>query len=275
MGKQKGIFKFTGRVDNLIGYRRNGVYCVRTMPGTVRQTAATRRAARSFGIASRKGKLIRRALCPYMDTHYDRSYVNRLNKELILAGSHNLQALKGFRFNKHNTVGNLFLAPPVLTPEGQVHIPAQELHELDLGKGALLEVTVIAAKINFSEQRVVSADAVTEVIDLAMPFDGLTFYVPAPGKGTLILAIQARTCDICNGERSPVGGRRFMAADIISVIPPHVLKQKESKRKGVRKNAVLASSLFSGALRKSGASYPPLQSPLRAPGSSPPSVQSD
>lgn len=64
MGKQQGIFKCTGKLDNVIGYRRNGVYCVRTMPEKVRQTAAARRAAQRFGIASRKGKLIGRAVLP-------------------------------------------------------------------------------------------------------------------------------------------------------------------------------------------------------------------
>lgn len=243
MAKQVGINKFTGRIDNVIGYRRKGVYCVRTMPETVRQTAATQRAARSFGMASRKGKLIRRALCPYMDLCHDGSFVNRLNKELILAGSHNLQALKGFRFNKHSTVGNLFLIPPVLTPDGHVHIPAQDLHELDMGKGSHLEITVIAARINFSEQRVVNTNAVTEVIGLTTSFDGITFYVPAPGKGTLVLAIQVRTCDECNGQLSPIGGRRYMAADIISIIPPQQLIQIQKNKKSAGKRSSLSSSL--------------------------------
>jgi hypothetical protein len=241
MAKQVGLLKFTGRVGNVIGYRRKGVYCVRTMPETVRQTAATRRAARSFGVASRRGRLIRRALCPYMDTRHDGSFVNRLNKELILAGSHNLQALKGFRFNKHNAVGNLFLVPPMLTPDGRVHIPDQEFGELELGKATRLEITVIAARINFSEQRVVNANAVTEVINLTMPFDGITFDVPAPGKGTLILAIQARTCDERNGAPSPVGGRRFMAADIISIAPPYELIQKEKESIGKRSSLIPSS----------------------------------
>lgn len=237
MAKQLGVYKFTGRIDNVIGYRRKGVYCVRTMPETVRQTAATRRAARSFGMASRKGKLIRRALCAYIDTCHDGSYVNRLNKELVQAGSHNLQALQGFRFNKHTPLGNLFLLPPTLTPDGKVHIPAQELMELDFGKATCLEVTVIAARVNFSERRVVNANAVAEMIDLSIPFNGLTFDVPASGKGSLILAIQARACDECNGKIAPIGGRRYMAADIISIIPPYELIEKVSRKKASGKRS--------------------------------------
>ena len=232
MAKQTGIYKFTGRIDNVIGYRRNGVYCVRTMPETVRQTAATRRAARSFGVASRKGKLIRRALCPYMDTRHDGTYVNRLNTALVKAGKGNLQLLQAFRFNKHNTVGNLFLIPPVLTPEGLVQIPAQEF--LVPEKANRLEIRVIAARINFAEQRVVAVNAVTEIIDLTRPFNGTEFNVSVAGKGTLILAMQVRACDELNGELYAIGGRRYMAADIISIIPEDVAVQKEKKSKGKR-----------------------------------------
>jgi hypothetical protein len=181
-----------------------------------------------------------------MDTRHDGSYVNRLTKELILAGSHNLQCINGFRFNKHAAAGDMFLLPPVLTADGQVHIPAQDLRELELAKGKAtrLEVTVIAARVNFSEHRVVNTNAVTEMIDLTIPFNGITFHVPAPGKGTLILAIQVRTCDECNGKLCAVGGRRYMAADIISVIPPYEPVSKEIRRNDIRRNSGLISSLI-------------------------------
>ena len=234
MAKQVGILKFTGRVDNVIGYRRNGVYCVRTMPETVRQTAATRRAARSFGVASRKGKLIRRALCPYMDLRHDGTYVNRLNRELITAGKSNLQLLQAFRFNKHSTLGNLFLIPPVLTPDGLVQIPAQEF--LAPAKATRLEVRVIAARINFAEQRVVDVNVVTEIIDLTKPFNGTEFNVPVAGRGILILAMQVCACEETNGKLYAIGGRRYTAADIISIIPADetVPKVTSKKIKGKR-----------------------------------------
>jgi hypothetical protein len=41
MAKQTGLFQFTGKLDNVIGYRRNGNYFVRSMPVTVKQTTAT------------------------------------------------------------------------------------------------------------------------------------------------------------------------------------------------------------------------------------------
>ena len=111
MALQVGIHKFTGRLDNVIGYRRNGRYFFRSMPDKVRQTAATKRAARSFGIASRKGKLIRSAFRPHLDVRYDCSLVNRLNKLVIQAGRNNFPDLQGFHFNRHTGLEKLFTIP--------------------------------------------------------------------------------------------------------------------------------------------------------------------
>lgn len=52
MAKQTGIVLFTGKLENLVGYRRNGKYFIRAMPQKVQQTPATRQSAREFGIAA-------------------------------------------------------------------------------------------------------------------------------------------------------------------------------------------------------------------------------
>jgi hypothetical protein len=57
MAKQLSFITFTGKLGNLIGYERGGKYFLCSMPETVRQTAATRRAAQRFGLASSKAAL--------------------------------------------------------------------------------------------------------------------------------------------------------------------------------------------------------------------------
>jgi len=218
MAKQNGLFKFTGKLDNVIGYRRKGVYCVRTMPETVRQSSATRQAAKRFGMASRKGKLIRRAVRPYLDTHYDGTIINRLNSTLIQAGIDNLQGIQGFRFNRVTGLEKIIALAPQLMEDGHVHIPAQELPLL--GKASHLEITLITARVNFAEKRIVDVNTDLKVFKLDEPFDGADLYAPVPGKGTLIVIVQARTCSTCNGKLYPVGGRRYAAANIIAVVPP-------------------------------------------------------
>jgi hypothetical protein len=218
MAKQNGLFKFTGKLDNVIGYRRNGVYCVRSMPEKVTQSSATRRAAQRFGVASRKGKLIRRAVRPYLDRHYDGTFVNRLNVALIHAGTNNLSGIQGFRFNRVTGLEKIITLSPQLTEEGHVHIPAQELPLL--GKATHLEITLITARVNFAEKRIVDVNTDLKVFNLDEPFCGADLHAPVTGKGTLIVIIQARTCGGCNGKLYPIGGRRYSAANIVAVVPP-------------------------------------------------------
>ncbi|HEY0611948.1 MAG TPA: hypothetical protein VGD35_19885, partial [Chitinophaga sp.] len=220
MALQVGVCKFTGRLDNIIGYRRNGKYFFRSMPDKVRQTASTKRAARHFGMASRKGKLIRKAFRPHLDTRYDGTLVNRLNKLFIQAGRDNFPNLRGFHFNKHTGIEKLFVEPPVFTINGTLHIPAQEL--LPQGNNTHVELRLIATRISFAENRVLSTDVSTAIIELNedKPFNGLALNVPIEGKGALLVALQYRSCKSCNGLLYPSGDRRYMAADIIHITVP-------------------------------------------------------
>jgi len=233
MAKLKGIFKFTGKLDNVIGYRRNGVYCVRAMPEKVRQSAATKRAAQRFGVASRKGKLIRRAVRPYLDSHYDGTIINRLNSTLIQAGIHQLQDIEGFRFNRVTGLEKIITLAPMLMEDGRVHIPAQQLPML--GKATHLEITLVTARINFAEKRVVDVNTDVKVFDLETPFPGTDLHAPVPGKGTLIVVVQARTCNTSDGKLYAVGGRKYSAANIIAVIPPAMPLQLPARKKGQHK----------------------------------------
>jgi hypothetical protein len=215
MAKQTGLFKFTGKLDNVIGYRRNGSHFVRSMPDKIKQTSATRRASRSFGVASTKGKLIRRAVTPYL-TRYDGTLVNRLNRELIRAG-HQLSTIEGFRFNRHTGLDKIF-HQPALYADGVLKIPAQELPALR--RATHLQVCLIAARINFTERRVIEVKALSQVIDLQKEFNGMEVELPVNGKGTLVLTLQVQACELFNGKLLPIRDRRYMAADIVSVVSP-------------------------------------------------------
>lgn len=225
------------------------------MPDKVRQTSATRRASRYFGIASRKGKLIRNAFRPQLDMRYDGTLVNRLNKLFIEAGRNNFPNLEGFRFNNHTGIEKLFLVPPVFTTNGTLHIPAQEL--LPQGRNTHLEVRLIAVRLDFNTQRVISSDASTAIIDLNEPFNGMALGVPVEGNGALMVVLQCRACTACNGVLSPSGDRRYMAADMISLTLPleqtpisEALITKALITKAPRKRFVFRNSLkpFSNAL---------------------------
>ncbi|ASZ14210.1 hypothetical protein KTO58_02930 [Chitinophaga pendula] len=115
MAKQRGPITFSGNLYDVIGYRRNGKFFARSRPTAVRQTRATRKAAQSFGAASRKGRLIRHTLLPLLDLPYDGSLVNRLNKALITADHTNtIPCCNGNSINTTPCRNSLPSQPPAI-----------------------------------------------------------------------------------------------------------------------------------------------------------------
>ncbi|WP_142685797.1 hypothetical protein [Chitinophaga polysaccharea] len=220
MAKQTGINTFTGKLGNLIGYRRNGQYFLRTMPETVRQTAATGHAARDFGLASRKGKLIRQAIVPLLNIPCDGSLVNRLNKALISAGKDQLQTINGFRFNRHTGVEQFFSLQPLISPGGTVTIPAQTLPSQ--GTATYMEVKLVAVRISFAEHLVTGQATAVVMINLNTHFPGMELDAAIPGKGTLLVVLQARSFH----EQQASANRCFVAANILGVVVPAKTKQR-------------------------------------------------
>ena len=211
MATLTSLLTFTGRLGDIIGYRRNGRYFLRSMPQTVRQTTATRRAARRFGEASRKGRLIRSAFSPALDIPCDGSHVNRLNKALIAAGSRH-PGIAGFRFNQRAATGIFFAVMPAVSKNGTLRIAAQQLPLL---KGIhALEVKVIAARIDFAQRRVTGTDAAVIYIDPRQSFEGAALPVNVPGNGTLVITLQVRGFR----DGAVLGERKYLAADIIAAV---------------------------------------------------------
>ena len=208
MAKQTSLLTFTGKLGDLIGYHRNGHYFIRSMPQSVRQTTATRRAARRFGEASKTGRLVRHAFSASLDVPCEGGHVNRLNKMLIAAGKDNLA---GFRFNRHASTGFFFAVTPTVSKNGTLHIPAQQLPLLkDIPQ---LEVKVMAARIRFAQRRITGMDTAVMYIDPRQPFEGASLPMEVPGEGTLVVALQVR----CFKDGAPTGQRKYLAADIIAV----------------------------------------------------------
>ena len=218
MGQQNSIFPFTGKLGNLIGYRRNGKYLLRSMPRIVRQTAATRRAAQRFGMASKKGRLIRTAFTAELDICADSTHGNRLTKTLIPSAGNNIKNITSFRFNKNTGTDSFFILPPQLSADGILHIPPQTL---PVFKGiTALEIKVIAARINFTTHQVIATESNVLIVDLRESFNGAAVSVDVPGNGTLVVTLQVRGMQ----DNIPSRNSRYLAADIVAVQPPQTLQ---------------------------------------------------
>ena len=231
MAKQMSIIPFTGKLGHLIGYKRNGKYFLRSMPESVRQTVATRRASRRFGIASRKGAFIRHAFYPHLDIQCDGSHINRLNRILIAAGDHHA-AITRFRFNQHTGVDRFFTMAPRLFPNGILNIPAQTIVGY---KGiTALEVKVIATRIDFISRRVAGSETITLMIAPDTTFEETNVSLNVPGEGSLVVVFQVRAMY----KDGPSGNRQHLAADIIAVAAPQA-PQYAHKRTYPRRTILL------------------------------------
>ncbi|SFM95952.1 hypothetical protein SAMN05428949_1473 [Chitinophaga sp. YR627] len=218
MARQQSIITFTGKLGQQIGYERNGKYFLRGAPQIVRQTIATRSAAKRFGLASRKSRLIRHACYHELDIRCDSSHVNRLNS-LLIAATGNHVTLTRFRFNQQTGIDRFLTVPPVMSSNGTVQIPAQEISQY--GRFSALEIKVIAVRIDFDTRRVTGTDTFVTTIHPGKPFEGLTIPLFVPGEGTLVLTLQVRGM-LSDG---PSHDQRYSAADIIAVIPPETAKR--------------------------------------------------
>src|SRR5574338_763320 len=70
--------QITGRIQNIVFYKRGDKYYARSVPGRIRQTKATKKRATEFGRASRAGKVLRQQLLPVIPFPADNKMQTRL-----------------------------------------------------------------------------------------------------------------------------------------------------------------------------------------------------
>ncbi|HVI45819.1 MAG TPA: hypothetical protein VM802_13170 [Chitinophaga sp.] len=224
MAKQISIITFTGKLGNLIGYRRNNQHFLRSMPAIVRQTTATRRAAQRFGIASKKGALIRSAFSGKLDVGCDGGHINRLTSRLIPSAGNDTSSITGFRFNRYTGTDRFLPLAPRLSRNGVLHIPPQSLPAHNGIR--MLEIKVIATRIDFTTHQVAGTESAVLFVKTGGSFEGAACDVDVPGTGTLVVILQIRGMQ----DRIPSGNRQYFAADIIAVQPPQMLWKPRRKQ---------------------------------------------
>jgi hypothetical protein len=238
MATQDGIFKFNGKLDDVIGYRRKGKRCYRRLPKHVRRSIATILSGTDFGTASKAGKLLRRAILPFLDIRTDHTLTNRINREMLQVlyasnqerGSRSIRSkaldlLKGFQFNKATGLDRLlpFFTPKVVQDGDKLRIalPAMEPNAIRHARNTThIEIKAIAAGLNFNggDQEQAVSDKVVFRINQAVAATELVLPFKA-GKAETIVVLQVRAFSEDNGTLYASGNKKYCAADIIDVIP--------------------------------------------------------
>jgi hypothetical protein len=235
MARQESLLKFSGKLGNVIGYRNKKDYLLRSASATVRQTSATKKAARDFGTASKAGRLIRHALSEYMQYCYDSSLTNRLNKtlgEIVRADeahkagqrvpvAANMQSLRGFRFNSHTGIQQLLAGIPVIesNDNGDIGIsfPGTVLNN---NKGTHIIIKAIALSVNFSQQttRQLASESIMIRCGEKQILPALT--LNPDRKDLTLIMLDIQSFFEVNGQLHPCQNKKGSALDIIAVLPP-------------------------------------------------------
>lgn len=123
MAAQNNV-QFTGKVGNLIFYKRYGKYYIRMAPDRVRQSKATKKRSTNFGIAARAAAGLRSRLLPVIPFPADRqmqiTFVGALAKWLKQSSVQNLQPddilphIHHFQFNDKTSIDERFRIPLVV-----------------------------------------------------------------------------------------------------------------------------------------------------------------
>jgi hypothetical protein len=210
MAKQEGLYKFTGQLRGVIGYKSEKEYRVRSAPATIRQSPATKRAARDFGTASTAAKLIRHGL----QVPYANKSTNRLNKalgeivradDIHMAGQRtvrttNIQSLNGFRFNEAMSIGKFINMDGVITNKKYIAIRK------------------IALSVNFAQQTTRQITTETLILKPGEQLPALT--LNPDRKDITFIMLEIKSCYEVNGKLYECQGEKGYALDIIAVLPP-------------------------------------------------------
>ncbi|UYQ94583.1 hypothetical protein MKQ68_05695 [Chitinophaga horti] len=251
MATATSLFQFTGRLGNLVGYRVKGKLLFRTMPETVRQTAATRRAARDFGTASHAAATLRHGIAREIILHHDDTFANRLNKAMVgvvkadiqrKAGRRevttgNLHALKGFQINQHRDIrcahavqrlhnGNISVT--VTQPLAQFHSKTPYIQ---------FRAIAIFPDMETGKSDVTSSEVVT--LHNEQRIDAFCLTIPTANRGACIVILEAIACRSEKGKPVQMGYRKFNAFDIIEVLPPAKKEKSTPSRPAPRKQPVV------------------------------------
>lgn len=257
MARQKGILPFTGPLGDRVGYRRNGEYFLRRKPLHVRQTAATKLAAKDFGTASRGGALLRRTLFTELHRYYDTDIITRLNKTLThivrndqyhIAGERQLnvstmQLFRDFRFNDAVSCERLLSCTQVIAEDvkGKIQFTISDISP-KLPKGVThITIKAIVVSANFERSAMQVAASETATVSRKQQCAAITLTIDpiqevcAARKGMRIVLLEVQPHIQVNGELLPSANKQGYALDVIEVLPP--VEQLAKERREYKNNA--------------------------------------
>ncbi|HMH33591.1 MAG TPA: hypothetical protein VK543_11200 [Puia sp.] len=237
MAVQRNVI-FTGRIGNMIFYKRNGKYCSRAVPDRVRQTKPTKARAKEFGKASSLARAIREQLLPVIPFPADNNMQTRLITAVFQwlkeAGSsrteriNQLSLIERFQFTSEGdeimnrwkirpaisipSAGLLEIKIPSFIPDQSVRAPANT---------ELVMLKISAGSCN-PERGIVTGNSSTELLlnydSKPVAAQTIVLEFPMP-KGSLIVAGASLVYTVVKNKKLRLNANKsFMPAGIIAAM---------------------------------------------------------
>jgi hypothetical protein len=209
----------TGKINNIVFYQRSGTYIARTVPATVKQSAATKVRSKNFGIAAAAGRILRGSLqhaLPFpknkiMQSRFSGAITHWLgiNDTGSLPPQTGLPFISEFSFNEATGIKERWKLPLTVTRVDeqllQLQIPAFTPKQVIAAPAhtSLIACTIIAASCNLQSPTAQGSFSTTLSIpytDIPIPALLLPMALPV-ATGYLVVTVVSFTYLLQNGEK--------------------------------------------------------------------------
>jgi hypothetical protein len=221
----------TGKINNIVFYQRSGTYIARTVPATVKQSAATRVRSKNFGIAAAAGRSLRCSLQQALPFPKNKIMQSRFSGAIThwlgitdpggLPPQTGLPFISEFSFNEATGIKERWKLPLTVTKVDeqllQLQIPAFTPTQVIAAPAhtAMIACRIIAASCNLQSptaQGSFSTMLSIPYTDISIPALLLPMALPV-ASGYLVVTVVSFTYLFQNGEKEQRAA--FMPSGII------------------------------------------------------------
>ncbi len=226
--------QITGRIQNIVFYKRGDKYYARSVPGKVKQTKATKKRATEFGTASRMGKCLRQQLLPVIPFPADNNMQTRLVSTLfqwLRSGYNRAQCcdpvpfVSSFQFTEGYTIKERWrVSLQVTRPEVdmlQLTIPAfVPVKSISAPAGTVFVKCIIAAAGCHANNGMATGGFSTSLDfnynEEEVPEQVVCLPIPTPAESLAVTAILLEYYSVKNGHLQKMTNKAFMPAGMVN-----------------------------------------------------------
>jgi hypothetical protein len=221
----------SGKIDNVVFYKRGNTHIARSIPDEVKQSSATKKRSTNFGIAVSAGKALRQFLqagIPFpKDKKMQNAFSGAISKWLKvsnvggLAPENDLPFVNGFSFNESTSIEErwktdiIVMRPSddLMTIQIPSFIPTEAISAPAYTKMVKCSFTIAACQLN--DATALGSDTVTIQIPYNADMrDAQILSLPVrTGAGAIVVTVATLTYYFANGEKDERPS--FMPSSII------------------------------------------------------------